>query len=254
MALEGETVKLWERLLKLFDKYGYWKIFKSVVFVGIAVAFIFFMKNLGENFSFEKQQEAISYAMEENSNKLNKEHDEKMKQRRRIKPYIMKLLETTLNETESGRAFVIELHNGSSNTAGLPFVHGSMTYEVVAHGIDPVDEDYQNISLTRYSFAEYLHQHGLWYGNIEEFTRIDPKLGKRIGNNGGKYIVVTTIKSDTNEIGYFGFIYYDSMNHSYGKETMELMLHAVQKLSKWLDKDSNMENIYAYETIYTKNN
>ena len=241
MALEGETMGFWEQLMKMIDKYGYWKIFKSVIFVGCAVAFIFFMKNFGENFSFEKQKEVITKVMEENSEELHREHDAKMQQRREIKPYVMDLLKTTLEESKAGRAFVIELHNGSSNTAGLPFVHGSMTYEAVSRDIEPVDEDYQNISLTRYSFSEYLHSHDLWYGNIDEFSALDPKMGKRMGSNGAKYLVITTIRSETNEIGYFGFIYYDTKNHDYKKETMEFMIHAVQKLSRWLDKDFKID-------------
>ena len=241
MALERETLGFWERLMKFKDKYGYWKITKLVVFVGFAVAFLLIMKNFGENFTFEKQKEVITEVMEENTQQLYREHEQKMEQRRNIKPYVTELLKNTLEQTKAGRAFVIELHNGSSNTAGLPFVHGSMTYEVVANGIEPVDEDYQNLSLTRFAFSEYLHKHDLWYGNIDEFSLMDNKMAKRMANNGSKYLVITTIRSETNEIGYFGFIYYDSKNHTCGKETMEFMLHAVQKLSKWLDNSYKTE-------------
>lgn len=101
MALEGETMGFWERLMKMIDKYGYWKIFKSVIFVGCAVAFIFFMKNFGENFSFEKQKEVITKVMEENSEELHREHDAKLQQRREIKTYVMDLLRTTLEESKA---------------------------------------------------------------------------------------------------------------------------------------------------------
>jgi hypothetical protein len=239
MALERETLGFWERLMKFKDKYGYWNLTKLVLFVAFAVATLFLAKNFGESYSFERQKEAISEVMQENSQQMFIEHEEKMEQRRTIKPYVIDILKTTINEMGCGRAFVIELHNGSNNTAGLPFIHASMTYEVVARGIEPIDEDYQNISLTRFVFSEYLHEHDLWFGPIDEFIEMDPKMGGRLKHNGATYLVITTIRSEKNEIGYFGFIYYKKNELNFAnKENMEFILNSVQKLSKLLDKDS----------------
>lgn len=239
MALERETLGFWERLMKLKDKHGYWNLTKLVLFVAFAIAVLFLAKNFGESYSFERQKEAIHEVMQENTHQMSIEHEEKMEQRRNIRPYVMDILKSTINEMDCGRAFVIELHNGSNNTAGLPFIHASMTYEVVARNIEPIDEDYQNISLTRFVFSEYLHQHDLWFGPIDEFLKLDPKMGKRLKNNGANYLVITTIRSEDCEIGYFGFLYYDDKQHEVSKkEQMEYIVHAVQKLSKLLDKDS----------------
>lgn len=235
MSLERETLGFWERLMKFKDKYGYWKLTKLVLFVAFAVVILYAAKNFGENFSFERQKEVMQEALNENNQKLFDEHEKRLELRKKIKPYVMDILKNTIVEMDAGRAFVIELHNGSNNTAGLPFLHASMTYEVVARGIEPVDEDYQNISLTRFSFSEYLHQHELWFGPIDEFEKFDPKMGNRLKLNDATYLVITTIRSDTNEIGYFGFLYYDNKKHECDKETMEFILHSVQKLSKLLD-------------------
>jgi hypothetical protein len=239
MAFERETLGFWERLMKFKDKYGYWNLSKLVMFVAFAVALLFLAKNFGESYSFERQKEAINEVMRENSQQMFIEHEEKMEQRRNIKPYVMEILKTTVNEMGCGRAFVIELHNGSNNTAGLPFIHASMTYEVAARGIEPIDEDYQNISLTRFVFSEYLHQHDLWFGPIEEFIEMDSKMGKRLNLNGATYLVITTIRSENCEVGYFGFIYYNNKQINFGsKEDMDFIVHSVQKLSKLLDKNS----------------
>lgn len=239
MALEKETLGFWERLMKLKDKYGYWKLTKLVLFVAFAIALLFLAKNFGESYSFERQKEAMNEVMQENNQQMFLEHEEKMEQRRNIKPYVTEILKTTVTQMKCGRAFVIELHNGSNNTAGLPFIHASMTYEVVAQGIEPIDEDYQNISLTRFVFSEYLHQHDLWYGPIDEFIKMDPKMGGRLSHNGATFLVITTIRSTGCEIGYFGFIYYDNnFEQDFGKkENMEFILHSVQKLSNLLDKE-----------------
>ena len=239
MALEKETLSFWERLMKFKDKHGYWNLTKLVLFVAFSVAILFLAKNFGETYSFENQKEVINQVMQENNRQTFLEHNEKMEQRRNIKPFVTEILKTTLTEMDCGRAFVIELHNGSNNTAGLPFIHASMTYEEVARDMEPIDEDYQNISLTRFVFSEYLHKHDLWFGTIDEFIECDPKMGGRLKHNGATYLVMTTIRSGDNEIGYFGFIYYDNEKHDFAtKEKMEFILHSVHKLSKLLDKDS----------------
>lgn len=252
MSLEKETLGFWERLMKFKDKYGYWKLTKLVLFVGFTIAVLYGAKNFGENFSFERQKEAMHEALAENTKQLFEEHEEKMELRKHIKPYVLDILNSTIRDMNAGRAFVIELHNGSNNTAGLPFIHASMTYETVARGIEPIDEDYQNISLTRFVFSEYLHKHDLWYGPIDEFNKLDPKMGGRLKQNGATYLVITTIRSNINEIGYYGFIYYDDENHDCDKKTMEFILHAVQKLSKLLDKGTTNE--LTNEWGYTENN
>ena len=241
MALERETLGFWERLMNFKDKHGYWDLTKLVLFVAFAVAIVFLAKNFGESYSFEHQKEVMVEVLQENDQQMFLEHNEKIEQRRNIRPYVMEVLNNTLIEMGCGRAFVIELHNGSNNTAGLPFIHASMTYEAVGRNIEPVDEDYQNISLTRFVFSEYLHKHELWYGTIDEFIKIDPKMGVRLQHNGATYIVMTTIMSDNYEIGYFGFIYYDDEKYNFGnKEQMEFILHTVQKLSKLLNKDTTI--------------
>ena len=240
MALEKETLGFWEGLMKFKNKYGYWNLVKLVLFVAFSIAILFLAKNFGETYSFERQKEIIETVLQENNQQMFIQHNEQIEQRRNIKPYVMEVLNNTLIEMGCGRAFVIELHNGSNNTAGLPFIHASMTYEATAHDMEPVDEDYQNISLTRFVFSEYLHNHELWYGTIDEFLKFDPKMGARLQLNGAKYLVMTTIRSESYEIGYFGFIYYNDEGKYFdaSKGDMEFILHAVQRLSKLLNKDS----------------
>ena len=236
MALEKETVGFWECLMKFKDKYGYWNLTKLVLFVAFTVAVLFLAKNFAESYTFERQKEAITEVIEENNQQLFIEHNEQMQIRRNIKPLVTEVLKNTINEMDADRAFVFELHNGSNNTAGLPFIHCTMTYEETARNIEVIDEDYQNLSLTRFSFPEYLHKHDLWFGTIEEFANIDKKIASRMKNNGATYLVITTIRSEDSEIGYFGFTYCNGKKHKDDKDMMEFMVTAVQKLSKLLDK------------------
>ncbi len=238
MSFEKETLGFWERLIKFKDKYGYWNLTKLVLFVAFAIAVLLLAKNFGENYSFERQKEAMTEVIEQNNEQMFIEHNEQMQIRRDIKPLVTDLLKNTLNEMDADRAFIFELHNGSNNTAGLPFIHCTMTYEETARNIEPIDEDYQNLSLTRFSFPEYLHNHDLWFGTVEEFADIDKKLASRMQNNGATYLVITTIRSENSEIGYFGFTYCNNKEHKHDKDMMEFIVHTVQSLSKLLDKNT----------------
>ena len=238
MSFEKETLGFWERLIKFKDKYGYWNLTKLVLFVAFAIAVLLLAKNFGENYSFERQKEAMTEVIEQNNQQMFIEHNEQMQIRCNIKPLVTELLKNTINEMNADRAFVFELHNGSNNTAGLPFIHCTMTYEETARNIEPIDEDYQNLSLTRFSFPEYLHKHDLWFGTIDEFEAIDKKIASRMRNNGATYLVITTIRSENSEIGYFGFTYCNNKEHKHDKDMMEFIVHTVQSLSKLLDKNT----------------
>lgn len=237
MILEKETIGFWEKAIKLVEANGYWKLFKIVLFIAFTITIIYLGKNFGENFSFERQRAMITDVINETDLQKNLIHTEQMQMRENIKPYITSLLKDAIVTMGADRAFIIELHNGSNNKAGLPFIHCTMTYEEVAQDIEPIDEDYQNLSLSRFNFPDYLHTHDLWFGTIDEFAKIDQKAAGRLRNACTTYFVITTIRSCDNEIGYFGFMYCDDNKPKDSKEIMEFVVHAVQKLSKWLDNN-----------------
>lgn len=237
MALEKETLGFWEKIIKMTDKYGYWKLTKVVMFVVFTITMIYLGKNFGENYDFEHQKEIISQVMSEKDEMKSFTHSKEMVLRNNIKPYVSNLLKNTLSEMNADRAFVIELHNGSNNTSGLPFIHCTMTYEEDAIGIEPIGEDYQNLSLSRFDFPDYLHEHDLWIGDVDTFASIDSKAASRMKNNDVTFLVIGTIRSAANEIGYFGFTYCKGKEHKDKKVIIEFMFNAVQKLSKLLDKD-----------------
>lgn len=241
MGFEKDVLSFPERLVKLIEKYGYWKMTKVVVFVLICVGGFFLVKNFTENFNFQRQKENTIEALQQNRESLTLTHNKNMEFRKALRPYIVDLLKNTINVMGADRAFVMELHNGTNNIAGLPFIHCSMTYEETSRQVEHIDEDYQNISLTRFDFPEYLHTHDLWYGTIDEFSSIDSKMASRMKYEGTAYLVITTIRSGDTEIGYFGFTFNKEMPRIKEKEMLEHTIYSVQKLSKWLDNNLSKE-------------
>lgn len=237
MELEKEALGFWENLIKMKNKYGFWTLIKIVVFVGFSIAFLIMTKNFADNFTFERQKEVITEAIVENQENISAYHSEQMSRRIDIRPHVQDLLSSTLSVMNADRAFVLELHNGNNNTSGLPFVHFSMTYEQVQRGIDSIDEDYQNITLSRFTFPNYLTSHEIWFGTIDEFEKIDQKAAARLRHNDVSYVVLATIESEEHQIGYYGFTYCNGKTPKTQREIIEFVLQKVQKLSRWLDNN-----------------
>ena len=148
-----------------------------------------------------------------------------LENRKAIQPQINSVLNSVMTKTNADRAFIIELHNGSNNLNGVPFLHGSVTYEKSRDGVDNIDEEYQNISLSRYEFATYLHNNFSYYGTIDELFKIDKKLAMKLRADGIVYVAVTTLHNGKYEWGWFGVLYGNLENVPQEREiTNELMI------------------------------
>ena len=229
MALEGEQMTFVEKTIRMIDKYGMWKVIRAILLI---LLFLFGMYYV----QVAATRTGSMEANEQQTEKSIAEHSEQMEVRKEIKPVVDNVLMKVLQSTNADRAFILELHNGSSNTAGLPFVHCTMTYEVNRDSIENVDEDYQNLSLSRFNFPSYLHKNKYWMGTIEDFKKVDNKMATRMQTNGASYMVIATIESDTNELGCFGFTYCDGKVPNNMKLIMAQTTSSVQKLSRLLDK------------------
>lgn len=229
MALEGEQITFVEKTIKMIDKYGIWKVIRAVILI---LLFLFGMYYVQVAATKTGSMEASIQKTEQEA----AEHTEQMSVRKEIKPLVDNVLMSVLQGTDADRAFILELHNGSSNTAGLPFVHCTMTYEVDRDSIENIDEDYQNLSLSRFNFPLYLHKNKYWMGTVDEFKKIDNKMAIRMETNGASYLIISTIETETNELGYFGFTFCNGKMPRDIKKITAQTTSSVQKLSRLLDK------------------
>ena len=143
MSLNGEQLTIIEQMIVMIEKYGWWKIIKATLFM-LSLAFILFnianLKNIVSDVINEQNESEIIA------------HDTAMDFRRSIKEEIDGILNNVLTKTNADRVFVLELHNGTNNTAGLPFIYAEMTYCAIAENIHHIDEDNINLNLSRFNF------------------------------------------------------------------------------------------------------
>lgn len=221
-----EKLTFFERAVRIVDRYGTWRVIQSIFFVGVFLFTIYYIPAMAR-LSVEK---AI-----DNKNKTEEaNHIKNIERRKLMQPKIYSVLETLIHSTNSDRAFIMELHNGSNNINGVPFVHGSVTYEKAREGLECIDEEFQNLSLSRFDMSYYLHSHFNYIGSVDDLSKIDRKLSMKLAANGVKYIAMTTLHNGHNEWGWFGITYTRMDDLPSEKVILNELLIASQSISNIL--------------------
>lgn len=164
MAVDGEQMNFLEKLVALIETKGMWRIIQALL---VLLVFVYFINN-GEQFLGGIIETVTEKTIKTNNEMIANEHDAALEVRKQIKPVVNSLLKNTLADLNADRVFVMEMHNGTNNTAGLPFVYGEITYEEVAENINHVDEDYTNLNLSRFDFPLYVEK--ITYGKEQSMN------------------------------------------------------------------------------------
>lgn len=215
-----------EKMLNLITKYGTWNIIKAIMLI-----FMFGVVTYGITNMDKIVEKALTRQTEQTMN----DHDRAMQTRREIKPKMDLLMINALQELHADRTFVMELHNGTNNTAGLPFIYGEVTYEQCAEGIEHADDGYTKLNLSRYEFPYILQQKPIWFGTIEELMKIDQRIALKLQSDNVSYIAVAVIHGIESELGYIGVIYCDGKEPADEELLRNRLASDVQRISAMLD-------------------
>ena len=210
MAIGGGTdegdLNILEKMIRMIDKYGFLKVLKAIFVISLFIYAIYNVSNIGS---------VVEAAFDEQ----RKRHDMAIEYREEIDPIIRLQLNQLLLNTGCNRAFVIEMHNGEKNMAGLPFKKGEMTYDT-------------NLNLSRFPFTTYLKDHISWYGSTQELRKIDEKIALRLESNDTKYIFIKCLyASNGKETAYLGI--------TYNKE-QDFTPEQILKIRDYAEKASNI--------------
>lgn len=224
------NLSFFEKTVQVVDKYGSWKVFQAIIYLGLFLFIIFYIPAITKATVERVTTESINSADKDKETR----HLENLELRKEMQPQIYAILGTFLEKTRADRAFIVELHNGSNNLNGVPFLHGSVTYDKSKEGLEPIDEDYQNLSLSRFSMSTYLHANYNYIGSVEKLSTIDKKLAAKLVSNDVKYLAVMTLHNGTNEWGWFGLIYNRETDIPSEKDILNEMMVTSQSITKTL--------------------
>ena len=216
----SENKSFIREILELIDKYGVVRIVGAV----ILMLFISYATYLSFNPSilFERYEKYES-----------ERHYEMFDYRMHALPYVEKNLNSLLHETDAMRAYIIEMHNGKANSAGLSFNYGTMTYEADNDCCLSIREDYAEFSLERYPLLVKVYSDGFWSGTIDEIAAIDKRLAHKVCANDGGYIALAMIYGIKSEIGFLGIAFTEKPEND--SELRKILYKYTSMISPLLD-------------------
>lgn len=219
---QDEKLGLVSSVLKMIDKYGYVRII-CACFMILCISYTTYMA-LNPEIIFDHYTQYLEEA-----------HERSFNYRMNSTPIIETLLDKAVIETDAKRAFIIEMHNGKTNSTGLSFNYGSMTYEALNESVESVKEDYADFSLDRFPLATTIYREGYWGGSVNDLQEIDKRLSLRILSNEAQYIVLVTINGIKSEIGFLGFTFEEKLTKEEEKYILASANRYSAKISPYLD-------------------
>lgn len=195
MKILSLFVGLLDPIIKLFNKYGPIKVIGYLALLSCIVYTVVSISNM---------ENIVKDALIEDGDRIKKEHDAAMEMRRINNPKINQLMLDVMYKYNADRVSVIEFHNGTNNTSGLPFIYGEMTYEIVKDGIIHVDENYVRINLSRYQMPFKLEDSKWFFGSVDDIEKFDPKYAEKLRFECTQYIAGYVLYGKHDELGYFG--------------------------------------------------
>ena len=215
-------VGLIERINSFIKKNGLKGVFTSLLTLFVAGFVGFFILNPGP--FFEKFNQYVE-----------QKHEQGIKQRLKADPEIRSLLSSFRSDLNADRAYILEAHNGGSNLTHLPFLYADLTYIDPRNKYDYIETEYKNFRLSRYPWASYVMEHGLWFGTIEDCMESDPELYYRLQKEGVKYMGMFVMHGKTGlPSACLGIIYVEGQEIPTQKQILKTMQKYGAQINSYL--------------------
>lgn len=228
IVVAGEGLTLFERLLKVSKDYSIWEILKTVLMGTIVLLFGFMTLN---PLYFVERIDEI------NKNK----HADELTLRFEQTKEITTELQILLNKMHGDRAFFIEYHNSVKSLEGAPFAYGSMDFEETQEGIDFISDEYNDFSLTKYKFVNYLNNNMIFVGTIEELEKIDRRLYLKFLSSGIKQIALIEVDGIEHPNGILGVTWEVDVISAYRDNIVKELRNSSVRLSYILNKNLSLK-------------
>lgn len=222
--ISEETLGGFGKVLELINKHGIVKMVVGTLFFVFFSWMIYLATNPGV--VFEKYEQY-----------LNDKHSASIDFRMESSPIIRSQLNQLVLETGAERAYILEFHNGKSNPSGLQWQFGDLTF--INDGTDDISDEIQNVSLSRYNFANIVYQNGYWVGSIDELVSLDERFYNRMRLNNGKYFAFQMLYgSNMREIGILGISFLEIPDETSPNTLVRLVHKYGSSISPLLDEAS----------------
>ena len=218
-----KVITIMERVKGFIDKHGLKGTFTTLltVFVAACVGYCVFNPVV----VFERVQQIQI-----------ERHNEAVKARLSVDPKIRNYLMEMKAELGADRTYILETHNGGTNLANLPFLYVDLTYAEPRNNLSWLEMEYNNLRLSRYPWADYVYNHGFWFGPISDTEEIDSELNQRLSKEGVSYMgMVMMYGEDSMPSGTLGVVYEHDCDRPSDVEVLRIMQKYSNIISKLLE-------------------
>ena len=218
-----KVITIMERVKGFIDKHGLKGTFTTLltVFVAACVGYCVFNPVV----VFERVQQIQI-----------ERHNEAVKARLSVDPKIRNYLMEMKAELGADRTYILETHNGGTNLANLPFLYVDLTYAEPRNNLSWLEMEYNNLRLSRYPWANYIFNHGFWFGPISDIEEIDSELHQRLSKEGVSYMgMVMMYGEDSMPSGTLGVVYEHDCDRPSDVEALRIMQKYSNIISKLLE-------------------
>lgn len=206
-----KVITLMERVKGFIDKHGLKGTFTTLLTVFIAACVGYCVFNPGV--VFERIQQIQT-----------EQHNEAVKTRLNADPKIRSYLLEMKVELCADRTYILETHNGGTNLTNLPFLYVDLTYAEPRNNLSWLEMEYNNLRLSRYPWANYIFNHGFWFGPISDIEEIDSELNQRLSKEGVSYMgMVMMYGEDSMPSGTLGVVYENDGDRPNDVEVLKIM-------------------------------
>ena len=224
--LSEETLGGFDKVMDMIGKHGIGKMIIGTLFFVFFSWMVYLATNPGV--IFERYNQYVA-----------EKHNASIDFRMESSPIIRSQLNQLVLETGAERAYILEFHNGKSNPSGLQWQFGDLTF--INDGTDDISDEIQNVSLSRYNFANIVYQNGYWIGGIDELIGLDERFYNRMRLNGGKYFVFQMMYgSNMREIGILGISFLEKPDKS--PDSLVRTIHKYGSAISPLLDEANVKN------------
>lgn len=209
METKNPNISFIDKALQAAKKYSLWQILKAALIILLlaqAISLSVWVWTSGRVVA-DRYADITLSELDQRSKDAAATHDRAMAYRRNVAVEVKQLMKQTLEALGASRCYIIELHNGTNNPHGLPFMYGEVTYEVTDGVAEYMAEDYNQITLSRYDFPAIVRDRKVWMGSVENFEDVDPKMARRISAHDVKYFAMVHVSGTHGDLGYFGVDY-----------------------------------------------
>lgn len=225
-----------------FDKNIIWVIVISFILIStiyqLAVSLNKTIKDKNNDKLVESVVNNLETTRKQNIKKQIEEHNNLIEKRFHASPIIRSELKDLIIKLGATRASICEMHNGTNNLSGFPFLYLDMTYEELApNKVSIVSDEYKNFNMVKYPFIANHIKDGIWIGSIEDVKKEDPHLASKFMFTDSNYGALMVIHGTGGIIGFLTVTFKETANLPTDKEILCAMTSTSQIVSTLLDKD-----------------